>query len=440
MGWPERTPELERYYPGSVLSTAREIITLWVARMVLTGLYDIGRVPFADVVIHPVIQDGHGRPFKKSLGNGFDPVDIIDQYGADALRYTMASVATETQDIRMPMKTVRLDDGRELQTSERFEQGRNFCNKVWNAARFAFRNLDGTPYETLDPKSLPIEDRWILSRASRASVEIQDALSKYQFSRGMQLAREFFWDSLCDWYLELVKSRIANDDRPGEAKQVLAFVLDQSLRLLHPFVPFITERIWRQLEEEVPRRGLPGVAEPDAGRPLFLSGFPPREGWSALVDPEVDAVFADLQAATRAVRDVRAQQNVPPGERVDVIVKVPAGRVESMRREGHIIRERARVGDLRIDPEAERPKSSAMIVVGDMQIFVLGVIDVEAERARLDKEKGGLEKQIAGIRSKLQNENFVSRAPAEVVGRERERLVELEERMSTIEDTIASLD
>lgn len=439
MGWPDATPELAKFYPGHVLSTAREIITLWVARMVLTGLYHLGRVPFPDVVIHPVIQDGHGRPFKKSLGNGFDPVDIIDQYGADALRYTMASVATETQDIRMPMKTVKLDDGRELQTSERFEQGRNFCNKVWNAARFAFRNLEGTEKRELSLDALPIEDRWILSRVSRAAAEVQDTLAKYQFSRAIHLAREFFWDSLCDWYLELVKARVAEDRQQAEAKQVLAFVLDQSLRLLQPFVPFITERIWKQLEAMVPERGLPGLADLDTGKPLFQSQFPPRQGWDTLANPDVDATFGDLQNATRGVREIRATQNVKPKDLVDVVVRVPAARVASMEAEGHIIQQRGRVGKLTIDPEAERPKNSAMLVIGDMQIFVLDVIDAEAERKRLGKERESIEKQIRGIESKLGNESFVSRAPAEVVERERTRLGEFKERMSTIEETLEGL-
>ncbi len=439
LGWPEDTDELTTFYPGSVLSTAREIITLWVARMVLTGLYNLGEVPFPDVVIHPVIQDGHGRPFKKSLGNGFDPVDIIEQYGADALRFTMASCATETQDIRMPMKTLTLEDGRELQTSERFEQGRNFCNKIWNAARFAFRNLEGTKKQTLDIASLPIEDRWILARTNRAAVEVQGALAGYQFSRAVNLAREFFWDSLCDWYLELVKSRVAADRQADEARQVLAFVFDQALRLLHPFMPFLTERIWRQLEEQVPERGLPDVADLDTGKPLIVSSFPPESGREALADDGVEAVFSDLQDATRAVREIRATCNVKPKDLVDVVIRVPQDRVASMEREGHIIRERGRVGTLTIDPGAEKPKGSAMLVVGDMQIFVLDVIDVEEERARLEKEREGLLKQVRGIEGKLGNENFVGRAPAEVVDRERNRLEEYKERLTTIEDTLANL-
>ncbi|MGQ9651558.1 MAG: valine--tRNA ligase [Phycisphaerae bacterium] len=485
LGWPAPNPLLpeadrllDRYYPGSVLSTAREIITLWVARMVLTGRYNIGQVPFHDVYIHAVIQDGQGRPFKKTLGNGFDPVDIIEAYGADALRFTMANLSTETQDVRMPMKKVKLDNGREVQTSERFELGRNFCNKIWNAARFAFMNL-GTPpsppsteggssegfgsqshpvdkgdanqspplnkggqggVARLDVASLPIEDRWILSQVSRAAVEVQDALEKFQFSRASILARDFFWDCLCDWYLELVKPRVRDNRRADEARQVLAFALDQSLRLLHPFIPFITERLWRQLNEIVPTRGLPGIAELDAPAVLATACYPPADGWKGLSAPDADAVFDDLRNATRAIREIRQNQNVALKDTVDVVIRVPAQRVESLRHEAQVIKQMARVGALTIGADAERPPNAATLVIGDMQIFVANVIDPAAERKRLEKDLAGLDKQIAGIEGKLSNAGFVERAPTEVVQRERDRLAELRAKRKTVLATMNGLE
>ena len=486
MGWPEATPELGRYYPGSVLSTAREIITLWVARMALTGMYNIGKPPFHDVYIHAVIQDGQGRPFKKTLRNGFDPVDIIEAYGADALRFTMASITTETQDIRMPMKHLKLEDGRELETSDKFELGRNFCNKIWNAARFAFMNLQNPPSPPLDKggdeecgtgvppegstgetpvpqgstgetpvpqgstgetpvpqsqvASLPIEDRWMLSRVSAAAVEVQDALGKFQFARAATTARDFFWDVLCDWYLELVKSRVRDDRRAAEARQVLAFALDQSLRLMHPIIPFITERLWKQLNEMAPERGLPGVVELDTPEAMAVASYPPVEGWKKLDAPEVDAVFADLQTATRAVRDIRQTQNVPPKQKVDVAIKVPADRVASLEHEAHVIKQLARVGELTIGPEVGRSANAATLVIGDMQIYVANVIDPDAERERLEKELANFDKQIKGITGKLGNENFVSRAPAEVVQRERERLADLRSKRETVVKTMNELE
>ncbi len=432
LGWPEDTPQLRTYYPTSVLSTAREIITLWVARMVLTGMYNLGKAPFHDVYIHAVIQDAEGRPFKKTLGNGFDPVDIIEVYGADALRYTMASITTETQDIRMPIKTVKLEDGRELATSERFEVGRNFCNKVWNAARFAFMTLEGSESATIEPARLPIEDRWILTQVHRAAVEVQDALAHFQFARAINTARDFFWDALCDWYLELVKSRVREGRQAAEAQQVLAFALDQSLRLLHPFIPYLTERLWRQLNEIAPHRGLPGVAELDAGPALIVAAYPPTDGWTALNDPSAEAVFEDLQRATRGIREIRQARNVPPKTRVDVTIKVPADRVESMRHEAHVIRHLAGVGALTVDADPPRPSNAATLVVGDMQIYVADVIDPAAERDRLDKELTALDKQIGSVMTKLSNENFTARAPAEVVQRERDRLIELKDKRDTV--------
>ena len=439
MGWPEATPELAAYYPGSVLSTAREIITLWVARMVLTGMYNIGKVPFHDVYIHAVIQDGQGRPFKKTLGNGFDPVDIIDVYGADALRYTMASITTETQDIRMPMKKVKLDDGREVATSERFELGRNFCNKVWNAARFAFMNLEGATMVKIEPATLPIEDRWILAKVSRAAVEVQDALAKFQFSRAINTARDFFWDCLCDWYLEMVKCRVREERQVAEARQVLAFALDQSLRLLHPFTPFITERLWQHLNEIAPQRGLPGIAELDTDKPLIMSSYPPVEGWKTLDDPQVEQVFEDLRTATRAVREIRQTQNVPPKKTVDVTIKAPADRVASLTHEAHVIRHLANVGELTVDVDPPKPQNAATLVIGDVQICVADVIDAAAERKRLDKELANLNKQINGITAKLSNENFTGRAPDDVVQRERDRLEELKAKREMVVQTMDGL-
>jgi len=401
------------------------------------------------VYIHAVIQDGQGRPFKKTLGNGFDPVDIIETYGADALRYTMAAITTETQDIRMPMKRVKLEDGRELQSSEKFELGRNFCNKVWNAARFAFMNLTegretGTKKTSaarsrLSLSSLPIEDRWILSRVSRAAREVQDALAGFQFSRAVTLARDFFWDSLCDWYLEMVKSRVRENRQPEEARQVLAFALDQALRLLHPFIPFITERLWEQLDKIASQRGLAGLAEVDGGEPLIVSQYPPTNGWPGLDDPAAEAVFDDLQTATRAVRDIRQSRNVPPKQAVDVVIKAPADRVESLRREADVVRHLANVGSLTIDVEPAKPRNAATLVIGDLQIYVAEVIDAAAERARLEKELAGLDKQITGLTTKLSNEDFTSRAPAEIVQREQQRLSELKDKRQTMVTTMTDL-
>jgi len=476
--WPENHPDLAFYYPGSVLITSRDIITLWVARMVLMGLYNVGQVPFRHVYIHPKILDGEGQTMSKSKGNGVDPIDVIKMYGADAMRFSLASMNTQTQDLRMPVsyccphcnhltpQTRELRSRRTLTcpacrrdfqlpspdfapqpdppmatlASEKFEIGRNFCNKLWNAARFAFMSLEGTRRQRLSLEALPLEDRWILSQLAKTIAHLHEYLNGYHYSRAVECLRDFFWDSLCDWYLELIKSRIRQGEQDAEARQVLAFCLDQTLRMLHPFVPFITERLWHQLNELVPERGLPGLAELNVTEALTIAPFPPAEGYPALRDEAVEAVFADLQQATRGVRDVRSARNVAPRRLVDVVIKVSADRADSLQHQAHIIRKLAGVGRLTIDPQAVRPRNAATIVAGDLQIFVADVIDDEAERRRLGRELAELDKQIAAKERKLANEQFVARAPQEVVARERERLEEFRARRARLQASIEALN
>ncbi len=244
---------MAKYYPTSVLLTARDIITLWVARMVIFGLFNLDDVPFRDVYIHPVIQDGLGRRMSKSAGNGVDPVDIIEIHGADALRYTLAAGATETQDLRMPVEKLKLSDGRTVNTSERFEQGRNFANKFWNAARFALMNLEGFAPAELDPKSLPVEDRWILGCLDEAIAGLTGDLEQFQFAEASRRLRDFIWGDFCDWYLEFVKGRLRDPGARPVAQNVLATVLDGLARLLHPIMPFVTEQVWQGLNNLAPR-------------------------------------------------------------------------------------------------------------------------------------------------------------------------------------------
>ncbi len=217
LGWPDETPELTRYYPTSVLSTARDIITLWVARMVIFGLFNRGDVPFRDVYIHPIIQDGQGRRMSKSLGNGVDPADIIEIYGSDALRYTLAAGATETQDLRIPVEPLKLEGGRGVNTSERFEQGRNFANKFWNAARFALLNLEGYEPAAVDPQALATEDRWILGGLDATIEGVTRDLESFLFAEVARRLRDFTWADFCDWYVEFVKGRLRDPSAPAGA-------------------------------------------------------------------------------------------------------------------------------------------------------------------------------------------------------------------------------
>ncbi|MBN1510896.1 MAG: valine--tRNA ligase [Phycisphaerae bacterium] len=487
LGWPEDTKDVRYYYPGNVLITSRDIITLWVARMVLSGLYLMGDVPFRHVYIHTKILDGRGEGMSKSKGNGVDPVDIIQLYGADALRYTMADIATELQDVRMPVEyrcphctnltpqtevvprnrrpseifkvkckhcgemfaTQWADEDTKIalhvayETSDRVELGRNLCNKLWNAARFAFRNLEGVEYNRLEIANLLPEDRWVLAELSRVVREVNSLMTRYQFSAMVRRIREFFWDSLCDWYIELTKPRMADDappDRRGaEARQVLAFCLDQVLRLFHPIIPYITERLWQQLAVIAPHRGLPGLAEPRMNDVLTVADFPPEAGWPGLDDAKIIEIFQDLQDATRGVRDLRSKCNVLPKVKVTVTLKVPADHVESLRSQAHIIQEMAGVETLHVVSETARPRNSASTVVGAVQILVHDISDDEAERKRVEKDVAGVEKQIAGKESKLANEKFVQNAKPEVVEAERQRLTELLAQRETLTQALRDL-
>ncbi|MGD2108522.1 MAG: valine--tRNA ligase [Phycisphaerae bacterium] len=502
-GWPDQTAHLKQYYPGTVLVTSRDIITNWVARMVMFGLYAIGDIPFDHVYVHPKILDARGETMSKSKGNGVDPVDIIHTHGADALRYAMADMTTETQDIRMPVEYIcphctklidqaiaikaeeqaRKSRGEKLhrrlqpadcaivkcphkdckkefatqwanpadkerlpvarETSDKFDIGRNFCNKLWNAARFAFMNLENAPCNEIDPTTLPSEDRWILAQLSQTVRRYHQAMSTYQFSVSIKELREFFWDSLCDWYIELTKPRMSGQRGEGEratARQVLAFCLDQMLRLLHPTLPFITERLWTQLNAVAPTRGFPNLAELQTETQLIRAPFPPVEGYPGFEDPAIVQTFGVLQDVTRGVRELRSQSGVSPKEKVKVTVALPHDRVEGFTAQSHIVKHLAGITELTVDPTAKRPKNAASRAVQGLHVYVHDISDDEAERTRTTKALAQIEKQIAGKESKLGNEKFLANADPDLVTAERERLTDLQTRRTMLQEHLAELD
>lgn len=464
---------LDQYYPGSCLVTGRDIITLWVARMVIMGLYNLGDLPFTDSFIHANILDGKGVRMSKSKGNGIDPVDIIERYGADAMRYVICELQTGSQDIRLPVSAISPFTGNMIDLaqakhgstmftyicpetnkefdvlgtmedvpaaklmSERFDVGRNFCNKLWNAFRFAFMNLEATPFEARNITDLPIEDRWILSQAARATREVTAHLEDYQPAAAIGAAREFFWSSVCDWYLELIKPRMRNEDEAPLARQVLAAVLDPVLRTLHPFVPFITEELWAKLAELAPERGIDAPLPGTDGR-LIRAAWPtlPESWMSTAVEDQVG--FA--QEVIRGVREVRSKYQIPPSRKLEVSVRATGASAAALATTSHFVENLANLESFTISADATRASDAATIVARDVELFVAGVVDLEAERARLEKQRDQLKGRIEGARKKLSNENFVKRAQPDVVERERERLAELESQLSSVKAGLADLE
>jgi valyl-tRNA synthetase len=444
---------LNYYYPTKVLSTAREIITLWVARMVITGLYNVGEVPFRDVVIHPVIQDGQGRKMSKSLGNGVDPVDIIEEYGADALRFTLAELATETQDIRLPVKPKKLPDGRTINVSEKFEKGRNFCNKLWQAATgFVIPNLSGYAPRALDPKKLSLVDRWILSRLTACIEETERAMERYRFSDTVGAAYRFMWDEYCSWYIEMTKSRLTGGDtgpQRAEAQQVLVYALDQLLRLLHPIVPFVTEAVWERLNEAAPQRGLTAVSQAE---PMLVAAAWPTvdPGAPGLRDAEAERQMADIHDVIRGVRDIRtvvngyrSQSNQPVVRTLpSVVVRADAAAAATLEKYRAMIQSLAGCDALEIGEQVTGPRGAMHRTAGRIDVYapVADLIDLAEVRRAEERQVESLQGALNREKARLANEDFVQRAAPEVVEQARQRADDLSSRISAIRSHLAELE
>jgi valyl-tRNA synthetase len=477
---PGKNPEWEKlryYYPTSVLVTSRDIITLWVARMVMTGLYNVGEIPFHHVYIHPKILDGFGEGMSKSKGNGIDPLDIIERYGTDALRFGMNLVATETQDSRMPVSNVCPHCGElvavkqehmsmrtrkvtcpkckkpfrpggpwpaedpELptakQASDRFEQGRNFANKLWNAARFLLLNLEGYEPGPVRPVELPIEDRWVLSRLATTTRAVTDQLGEYHFSDAARTIYEFTWSEFCDWYVEMSKGRLRDAAGRADAQRVLVGVLDAILRLVHPVMPFVAESLWQALAEAAPERGLPLPVA--AAESVTIAPWPalPDE-WQ---DPAMEARLARMQELVRAVREVRNRDGVDPKKTLDVFVRCGPAVAEDFRALQGFVAQLAGVGRLECGPDVVKPKLAATTVQPEFEAYVSreGLIDPAAEEQRAEKQLAEKRRHLQASRAKLENEGFLKRAPAEVVQQQKDLVTDLENQIRALEAYLAEL-
>jgi valyl-tRNA synthetase len=438
LGWPDESPLLKTFYPGNVLCTAREIITLWVTRMVMMGQYCVGDIPFKDVYIHAMIQDGEGRKMSKSLGNGIDPLVAINSHGADAMRFTLASMTTDTQDIRMPVAQMTLPDGRVENTSPKLDVGRNFCNKLWNASRFAMMNLEGTDPAGFDKTKLAMTDKWILSRLARTIAEVTAGLDAFKYNEPLNAIYKFFWNDFCDWYLEWAKPRMSDSAQKPIAQNVLAFVLDQTLRLLHPFVPFITEGIFQKLNEIAPTRGLKGIAELNGAKALVIADWPKRI--DALINEQIERQIDNIQTVVRSVRDIRSRCSIPPSSKLIVSVNAPQDISGILNADAGLLCQLANLKEFSASLSAPKPKNAAAAIAGQMQIYVHDAIDVVAERKRLTKQKEQIEGAKKSVEAKLANENFISRAKPEVVAQAKEKLAEYTEQLKAVEKHLAELN
>ena len=416
LGWPEPTEDLAYFYPGAVLETAHDILFFWVARMMMMGLENMDDVPFSTIYLSGLVRDEHGVKMSKTKGNVIDPLEAISNYGADALRF---AVTTGTA----PGNDTRLSEGR-------LQAARNFSNKLWNVSRFVLGALEPTSSQGPAPRSHP-EDRWILSRAEQTAARVNALMEDWQIGEVEHVLHDFVWGEFADWYIELAKVRLrAGDDDP---RAVLAHVLDQVLRMLHPFMPFITEELWQRLKDAAPAEGQP-VSIMIAPYPTADAVDGSRDDADALANVEL------MIDVVRAIRNVRAEFRVEPGRRLDATIAAADGGA-SLAREAEAVRELARVGELAFGDAADSKPDAVRFVVRGVTVSLAmgGAVDVRAETARLEAESQETERYVAGLSARLGNEQFVNKAPPEVVERERQRLGDSQTRLDRIRELLAEL-
>ncbi len=409
LGWPDKTPELDYFYPTSTLVTGYDIIFFWVARMIFSGVEHMGETPFKTVYIHGLVRDAQGRKMSKSLGNGIDPLEVIDQYGADALRFTLATGNSPGNDMRF--------------SDERVQASRNFCNKIWNASRFIQMNLTIDKDKAVQlPADLALEDKWIVSKFNTLVADVTRNIDQYELGLAASKLNDFIWENFCDWYIEIAKTRLQTGDE--NVQKVLCYVLSGAMQLLHPFMPFITETIWQALPHEGPS--------------VMVSSWPEYD--EKLNFSVEEAQMESLMDAVRAIRNRRAEMNVPPSKKAKVLILTE--KKDTFSAGAGFFPKLAYASEIElIDAVPADAAKMASVVTGDAQIYMpMGdLIDFEAERARLGKEKSKVEADIDFVMKKLNNPKFVDKAPEKVVAAEREKADKLREHLAKLEESIAAL-
>lgn len=411
LGWPDITPEYKYFYPTSTLVTGYDIIFFWVARMIFSAIEQTGQVPFKDVYIHGLVRDSQGRKMSKSLGNGIDPLEIVDKYGADALRFTLATGNSPGNDMRFYI--------------ERVEASRNFANKIWNASRFVLMNLNITENKLPDLEKLRLEDKWIVSRFNTLAKEVTENIDKYELGIAVQKLYDFIWDEFCDWYIELVKPRFSEEGESNiVAQQTLVYVLSNTLKLLHPFMPFITEEIWQALPHE--------------GESIMISSFPVYD--EKLDDPDAENKMRLIMDAIKGIRNIRNEMNVPPSKKAKLYIITDKSEVFGMG--DAFFKKLASASEISVQSDkAGVPENAVSVVVPSAEILMPldELVDKSKELERLEKEKKRLEGEIKRVEGKLNNKGFTEKAPAKVVEEERQKGVKYREMLDTVLESIESL-
>jgi valyl-tRNA synthetase len=404
LGWPEKTKSLERYYPTSVLVTGFDILFFWVARMIMMGLKFMDDVPFKHVYIHALVRDAEGQKMSKTKGNVIDPLLMMDKFGTDALRFTLAAFAAQGRDVKL--------------AEDRIEGYRNFCNKIWNASRFALMHLEDYKGDSNLAKDLKLDltDRWIISRLNGTCREVEQALNEFKFNEASSAIYKFIWQEFCDWYIELSKPRLfsKSEDRLV-AKNVLAHVLESCLKLLHPFMPFITEEIWQKLPVE--------------GESIMIAAYPQFQ--KEREDQKAEKTMDLIMNVVTAVRNIRGEMNINPGQKLDLLIETKDIEIQNIINDNvHYIKDIAKAESVSVSDSQTKPEIAASVVLNQMDLIVPleGVVDFEEEKKRIQKELKKIEKDLIVLNKKLSNQNFVDKAPPEVIEKDRGRQTNLSEK------------
>ncbi len=418
MGWPEETPLLKTFYPTSVLITGFDILFFWIARMMMMGIHFMGDVPFKDVYIHALVRDEEGNKMSKSKGNVIDPLTVIDHYGTDAFRFTLAAFAAQGRDIKMSEKRV--------------EGYRNFVNKLWNASRFSLMHLD-KGYDDIDYNQLSLPDRWILSKLNAATENVNDALDNYKFNEAAGTIYKFVWHEFCDWYLEIIKPTLYAKEKQNERQSTLSVlrrVLQDILLLLHPFMPFVTEEIWHKL--------------PGTEGSIMRAKFPASSSDYLITekDPEAESKMEVITEIISGIRNIRGEMNIAPSLTLEASVQSQDElKIETLKQYQDIIINLARLKSFSVSESGIKPKSSATAIVNGASIFVSleGIIDFAKEAGRLEKEINKLTKELSAVSNKLSNENFLNKAPADVVEKVKEKNTALLEKQQKLQANLEKI-